>query len=322
MENSVFYAIIYVDMKKQRIVVALGGNALGKTAEEQSQIVKKTVRPLVDLVEGGSQVLITHGNGPQVGMINLAFESASEETMPFPECGAMSQGYIGYHLQSALQAEIQRRGLSVPVATVITQVLVDPDDPAFADPTKPIGFFYDAETAKKISAEKDWVMKEDSGRGWRRHVASPLPLEIVELETIKVLAEAGQIVITVGGGGIPVVSRGDEYEGVAAVIDKDFASAKLAETINADLLIILTTVDNIALHYGMPQQEELYDVDTETIKEYIKAGHFAAGSMLPKVMAGLHFVESGAGRQALITSLANAKSGLAGEGGTRIYCRS
>ncbi len=300
-------------------MVALGGNALGQTASEQSRIVKATIRPLIDLIEDGNQLLLTHGNGPQVGMINLAFER-SGEMMPFPECGAMSQGYIGYHLQNALQAEILRRKLSIPVATVVTQVRVDSDDPAFNDPTKPIGSFYDPNTAEVIAREKGWVMKEDAGRGWRRHVPSPLPQEIIEIETIRTLIEAGQLVIAAGGGGIPVIADGSELKGVAAVIDKDYASAKLAELVSADLLIILTAVDHVSLNYGQPDQKDLHNVSVEEIKEYIKAGHFAAGSMLPKVNASLSFVESGSGREALITSLANASDGVKGKNGTRIYC--
>lgn len=300
-------------------MVALGGNALGQTASEQSRIVKATIRPLIDLIEDGNQLLLTHGNGPQVGMINLAFER-SGEMMPFPECGAMSQGYIGYHLQNALQAEILRRKLSIPVATVVTQVRVDSDDPAFNDPTKPIGSFYDPETAEVIAREKGWVMKEDAGRGWRRHVPSPLPQEIIEIETIRTLIEAGQLVIAAGGGGIPVIADGSELKGVAAVIDKDYASAKLAKLVSADLLIILTAVDHVSLNYGQPDQKDLHNVSVEEIKEYIKAGHFAAGSMLPKVNASLSFVESGSGREALITSLANASDGVKGKNGTRIYC--
>jgi carbamate kinase len=306
-------------MGNHRIVVALGGNALGQTASEQSRIVKATIRPLIDLIEDGNQLLLTHGNGPQVGMINLAFER-SGEMMPFPECGAMSQGYIGYHLQNALQAEILRRKLSIPVATVVTQVRVDSDDPAFNDPTKPIGSFYDPNTAEVIAREKGWVMKEDAGRGWRRHVPSPLPQEIIEIETIRTLIEAGQLVIAAGGGGIPVIADGSELKGVAAVIDKDYASAKLAELVSADLLIILTAVDHVSLNYGQPDQKDLHNVSVEEIKEYIKAGHFAAGSMLPKVNASLSFVESGSGREALITSLANASDGVKGKNGTRIYC--
>ncbi len=306
-------------MKNHRIVVALGGNALGQTASEQSQIVKTTVRPLIDLIEDGNQLLLTHGNGPQVGMINLAFEK-SGDNIPFPECGAMSQGYIGYHLQNALQTEILRRKLAVPVATVITQVRVDPDDSAFEDPTKPIGSFYSSETAREIAGETGWVMKEDAGRGWRRHVPSPLPQEIVEIETVKTLVEAGQLVIAAGGGGIPVIADEGGLEGVAAVIDKDFASAKLAELISADLLIILTAVDYVSINYGKPEQKNLHHVSVDEIREYIKAGHFAPGSMLPKVNACLSFVESGPGREAIITSLANASEGVSGKSGTRIHC--
>ena len=306
-------------MKNHCIVVALGGNALGQTASEQSRIVKTTVRPLIDLIEDGNQLLLTHGNGPQVGMINLAFEK-SGDNIPFPECGAMSQGYIGYHLQNALQTEILRRKLSVPVATIVTQVRVDPDDPAFEDPTKPIGSFYSAEAAQQIARETGWAMKEDSGRGCRRHVPSPLPQEIVEIETINTLIEAGQLVIAAGGGGIPVIAEEGGLKGVPAVIDKDFASAKLAELVSADLLIILTAVDYVSISFGKPEQEDLHHVSVDEIKEYIKAGHFAPGSMLPKVNASLSFVESGSNREAIITSLSNAQEGVRGKSGTRIYC--
>ncbi len=306
-------------MGKHRIVIALGGNALGRNTVEQTQIVKETVRPLIDLVADGNHIILTHGNGPQVGMINLAFEK-SGENMPFPECGAMSQGYIGYHLQNALYTEIKRRKLPNSVVSVVTQVVVAKDDPAFNDPTKPIGSFYDEGTAVRLAEEKNWVMKEDAGRGWRRHVPSPLPVEIVEAEAIKHLLDAGQIVIAAGGGGIPVVAQADELNGVAAVIDKDFAAAKLAELIEADLLIILTAVENVSLNYNTAKQEDLKNVTAKEMREYIKAGHFASGSMLPKVEASLLFVESGPQRQAIITSLAHAKDAIKGQGGTRIYC--
>ncbi|MGI6157401.1 MAG: carbamate kinase [Saccharofermentanales bacterium] len=305
-------------MKQQRIVVALGGNALGKTALEQRELVRKTAVPIVDLIEEGHQVVIAHGNGPQVGMINLAFSHGDVPPMPFPECGAMSQGYIGYHLQNAIREELLKRGLKKPVATVITQVEVDKDDPAFLDPTKPIGSFYTKEEADRIAETSGYVMKEDAGRGYRRVVASPKPVSVIEDRTVQALLEAGQVVITVGGGGIPVIREGDHLEGVAAVIDKDFASELLAEMIDADVLIILTAVEKIALNFGKPNEQWLDDVHVDEMKQYMTEGHFAPGSMLPKVEASVAFAESGEGRTALVTSLEHANDGIAGKTGTRI----
>ncbi|MFA5585966.1 MAG: carbamate kinase [Saccharofermentanales bacterium] len=303
---------------KKRIVVALGGNALGNTAEEQRQLVRQTAVPIVDLIQEGHELVIAHGNGPQVGMINLAFDSGTVPAMPFPECGAMSQGYIGYHLQNALREELLSRGMDLPVATVVTQVVVDPDDPAFSNPTKPIGSFYKQEEAERISQETGFVMKEDAGRGYRRVVPSPKPVAVVEERTVNALIREGQIVITVGGGGIPVVRQGDHLEGVAAVIDKDFASEVLAEIVDADYLIILTAVEQVALNYGKPDEKWLDRVSVAEMEQYMQEGHFAPGSMLPKVEASVAFAKSGKGRTALITSLESARDGIAGKTGTHI----
>lgn len=306
-----------------KIVVALGGNALGKTPEEQLRLVKNTAQPIVDLIEKGNEVIIAHGNGPQVGMINLAMETASKSEantpeMPFPECGAMSQGYIGYHLQNAIREELMNRGLNTPVATIVTQVIVDKDDQAFVNPTKPIGAFYTEEEAKRLQEEKGYNMKEDAGRGWRRVVPSPIPVDVAEKETVKTLVNNGHIVITVGGGGIPVVAEGNSLIGVPAVIDKDFASEKIAEILEADYFVVLTAVEKVAINFGTPEQKELDKMSVEEAYKYIEEGHFAPGSMLPKVKAALKFAESKPGRQAIIASLDKAKDALNGESGTII----
>lgn len=308
---------------KDKIVVALGGNALGNTPEEQLELVKQTAKPIVDLIEDGHEVILAHGNGPQVGMINLAMSTAANSEaktpeMPFPECGAMSQGYIGFHLQNAIREELLNRGLDIPVATVITQVIVNPDDPAFKNPTKPIGAFYTEEQANMLKDAKGYHMKEDAGRGYRRVVPSPLPIDVAEKETVKALVKEGHVVITVGGGGIPVIVEGNKLIGVPAVIDKDFASEKLAEIIDADYLIILTAVEKVAIRYGKPDVEWLSELSVEKANQYIAEGHFAPGSMLPKVQAALKFAESKKGRKALITSLEKAKEGIAGLTGTLI----
>lgn len=306
-----------------RIVVALGGNALGKSPEEQLQLVKDTARPIVDLIQKGNEVIIAHGNGPQVGMINLAMETASKSEantpeMPFPECGAMSQGYIGYHLQNAIREELMNRNMNVPVATVITQVVVDKDDKAFKNPTKPIGAFYTKEEADKLASEKGYIMKEDAGRGFRRVVPSPIPVDVAEKETVETLVKNGHVVITVGGGGIPVVAEGNSLVGVPAVIDKDFASEKIAEILDADYLIILTAVEKVAINFGKPDQKELSELTLDDTKKYIEEGHFAPGSMLPKVQAAMKFAESKEGRKSLITSLEKAADGIEGKTGTVI----
>lgn len=257
-------------MNKDKIVVALGGNALGNSAEEQKELVKQTAVPIVDLIEAGHQVILAHGNGPQVGMINNAFSAGVTPGMPFPECGAMSQGYIGYHLQNAIREELRNRGLEHPVATIVTQVVVDENDPAFNDPSKPIGAFLSKEEADEVAKEKGYTMKEDAGRGYRRVVPSPKPIDVAELDTIKTLVDAGQIVITVGGGGIPVVVKDNRLEGVAAVIDKDFASGVLAEKLDADFLIILTAVEKAAINFGKENEKWLGDISVDEMEDYIK----------------------------------------------------
>ncbi len=308
---------------KDKIVVALGGNALGKTPTEQLDLVKSTAKPIVDLIQDGHEVILAHGNGPQVGMINLAMLTASNSEaatpeMPFPECGAMSQGYIGYHLQNAIREELLNRDMKVPVATVVTQVIVDKDDQAFTNPTKPIGSFYSKEEADKLAADKGYIMVEDAGRGYRRVVASPLPVDVAEKETVKTLVDNGHVVITVGGGGIPVIKEGNKLVGVPAVIDKDFASSKVAEILDADYLIILTAVEKVAINFGKPEEKWLSELSIDDCNKYIDEGHFAPGSMLPKVKAAMKFAESKSGRRSLITSLEKAAEGIAGKTGTLI----
>ena len=278
-----------------RIVIALGGNALGNTAKEQLELVTQTAKAIVDLIEQGNEVVIAHGNGPQVGMINLAMSTAAEAgaikaDMPFPECGAMSQGYIGYHLQNAIGNELASRGVNKEVATIVTQVLVDENDPAFQNPTKPIGAFYDKETADRIAAEKGYTMVEDAGRGYRQVVPSPKPVDVIEKNMVNSLISSGYVVITVGGGGIPVVRKDGKLYGTPAVIDKDFASAKLAELVHADALVILTAVDRVAINWGKPNQESLEKMTVAEAEKYCEEGHFAPGSMLPKVKAAISFV--------------------------------
>lgn len=306
----------------KRIVLALGGNALGNNLPEQMQAVKTTARAVVDLIAEGHDVIITHGNGPQVGMIHLAFEAASKTDpqlplLPMSVCVALSQGYIGYDLQNALREELLSRGIHKPVATVITQVTVDAGDPAFADPTKPIGSFFTKQEAAVLQAQ-GVAMKEDAGRGYRRVVASPKPVDIVEKPSVISLIDAGQVVITVGGGGIPVIREGNHLRGVSAVIDKDWASARLAEQIDADLLIILTAVEKVAINFGKPEQQWLDKLSVSDAHQLIAQNHFAKGSMLPKVEAALAFAQSKPGRQSLITLLEKAREGIAGETGTLI----
>lgn len=308
-----------------KIVIALGGNALGNTPYEQLCLVTETAKPIVDLIAEGNEVIIAHGNGPQVGMINLGMATAAEagaikSDMPFPECGAMSQGYIGFHLQNAIGNELADRGIAKDVATVVTQVLVDEADPAFQKPTKPVGAFYDKETAERIAAEKGFTMVEDAGRGYRRVVPSPKPVDVIETNTVKALVQSGTVVITVGGGGIPVVRKEGKLIGTPAVIDKDFASAKLAELLDADILVILTAVEKVAINFGKPEQENLSELTPELARQYIAEGQFAPGSMLPKVEAAVSFAESKPGRKALITLLEKAQDGIAGKTGTVIHC--
>ena len=305
-----------------RIVIALGGNALGKTPEEQLNLVKKTSKTIVDLVEEGHDIVITHGNGPQVGMINLAMSYSSENggntpIMPFAECGAMSQGYIGYHLQQAIENELKNRSINKECVTVITQVEVDKNDKAFQNPTKPIGMFYTEKEAKEQEKEHGYIMKEDAGRGYRRVIASPIPKKIVELETIRELINSNKIVITCGGGGIPVIDSKAGYQGVDAVIDKDNSSARLAIDLQADMLMILTAVDKVCINYNKPNQQELTELSLDDAKKYIKEEQFVKGSMLPKIEACLKFVDE-TGNKALITSLLGAKEALKGQGGTLI----
>ena len=311
-------------MGKKRIVIALGGNALGKNLPEQYLAVQETSRAIADLIEAGNEVIISHGNGPQVGMINNAMAAYSKTEpshpaiTPLSVCVAMSQAYIGYDLQNALKEELLNRGIKKNVATVITQVRVDENDPAFEHPTKPIGQFMTKEEADAAVASSGIQVMEDAGRGYRRVVASPKPAEIIEIDTVKDLLEAGEVVIASGGGGIPVIRRGNHLKGVGAVIDKDFASCLLAQQLNADFLIILTAVEKVALRFGTPEETWLNDISVEEAKQYMEEGHFAPGSMLPKVQAAVEFAESGEGRTALITLLQKAKDGVNGATGTRI----
>ncbi|HHQ6630974.1 TPA: carbamate kinase [Serratia fonticola] len=306
----------------KKIVLALGGNALGEGLEEQMQAVKTTARAIVDLIEHGHQVVVTHGNGPQVGMINLAFEAAAKSEahtpmLPMSVCVALSQGYIGYDLQNALREELLDRNIVKPVATLITQVIVNGSDPAFLNPTKPIGSFFTKVEASQLT-KNGYNMVEDAGRGYRRVVASPKPIDIVEKETVRAMMEAGQVVITVGGGGIPVIREGNHLRGASAVIDKDWASAKLAEMIDADMLIILTAVEKVAINFGKPNEQWLEQLSIADAQRFIEEGHFAKGSMLPKVEAAVAFAESKPGRQALITVLSKAQQGIEGKTGTVI----
>lgn len=306
-----------------KIVIALGGNALGHTPKEQQQLVKQSVKPIVDFIQAGHDVIVAHGNGPQVGMINLAFEEARKinkyiPELGFAECSAMSQGYIGYHLQNALREELKKRGIKKSVATILTQVIVDKNDSAFKNPTKPIGNFYTRQEAEKRSEESTYIFVEDAGRGYRRVVASPKPIDIAEIDIISSLVENAHLVISVGGGGIPVYKEENQLIGIDAVIDKDFASAKLAEKVDADYLIILTAVDQVAINFGKENEKGLSQLDIKTIDRYIKEGHFAPGSMLPKIQAAREFALSKKGRRALITSLSKASLGIRGETGTLI----
>ncbi len=302
-----------------KVVVALGGNALGNSVSEQEEILATTVVPIVDLIADGHDLVLAHGNGPQVGMIKLAMDTAEKvlrkEGVPITECGAMSQGYIGYHLQRALRDELSRRGIEKEVVTIVTEVLVDSEDPAFKSPKKPIGSFYSKEEADKLIAEGYPVM-EDAGRGYRVVVASPLPQKIVQLKTIENLINAGELVITVGGGGIPVAIEDGKTVGKLAVIDKDFASAKLADQIGADLLMILTAVEKAAINFGKPNQEDISEMTYDEAQQYIDSGEFAPGSMLPKIRAAMEFVKNNPDKRALITSLDKAKEGFRGETGT------
>lgn len=310
--------------KKKRIVIALGGNALGNTLPEQMEAVKITAKAIVDLIQEGCEVIVAHGNGPQVGMINNAMTAFAKDdpkqpNVPLSVCVAMSQAYIGYDLQNAIREELYNRNVhDIPVATMITQVRVDENDPAFQNPTKPIGQFMTLEEAQKVEKEYGYVVKEDAGRGYRRMVASPRPAEIIEIDAIRSLVESGQLVIACGGGGIPVIRRGNHLKGAGAVIDKDFASELLAEELDADFLIILTAVEKAAINFGKPDQKWLADINVEEAEKYIGEGHFAPGSMLPKVQAAVRFASSKKGRTSLITLLEKASDGINGKTGTRI----
>lgn len=307
-----------------KILIALGGNALGNTPQEQLQLVQGSAKPIVDLIEQGHDVIIAHGNGPQVGAINSAFENGAKEhanipSMPFAECGAMSQGYIGYHLQNAIREELLSRSVDKSVATIVSQVVVDKNDPAFQNPTKPIGSFYTKEEAEKRMAETEDTYVEDSGRGYRRVIPSPAPIKVVEKDIIEDLVNAGRIVIAAGGGGIPVVEN-ENYglAGVEAVIDKDSASKCLADELDADFLFILTAVEKIAINFGKPNQQDLDTLSIEEAEKLIEQEHFAPGSMLPKVQAAIKFVSGKEGRRSIITSLEKAKDAVLGKTGTII----
>ena len=309
----------------EKIVVALGGNALqsGKaepTAEAQLKVVRNTCERIADISDMGYEVAVVHGNGPQVGRILLASETAKDVTpaMPFDVCGAMSQGYIGYHLQQALKYALNKRNKNIPVVTLATQMIVEPDDPGFKNPTKPIGPFYTEEEAKALQEEKGYTMKEDAGRGWRRVVASPIPRKIVEIDAVKKLWDS-TIVITCGGGGIPVIENADgSLEGTAAVIDKDFAAELLAEQVDADVLMILTEVEKVAINFNKPDQENLSNMNLADAARYCAEGQFAPGSMLPKVQAAMKFVRAYPSKKAIITSLDKAIDALNGKTGTVI----
>lgn len=306
-----------------KIVIALGGNALqtkhsAPTAEAQLEVVKQTCEYIADLSASGYELAIVHGNGPQVGRILLASETAKDvvPAMPFDVCGAMSQGYIGYHIQQSLRYALARRNLNTPVVSLVTQVAVEASDPAFQNPTKPIGAFYTKEEADELTAAKGYIMKEDAGRGYRRVVASPLPRKIVEIDEVKRLWN-DTIVVTCGGGGVPVVENADgTLTGVAAVIDKDYAAELLAEQVDADVLMILTEVEKVAINWGKPSQENLSHLSLTDAARYVEEGHFAPGSMLPKVQACMKFVRSNPEKKAIITSLDKAIAALNGETGT------
>ena len=309
----------------EKIVIALGGNALqsGKseaTAKAQLEVVKQTCEYIADISLKGYEMGLVHGNGPQVGRILLASETAKDVTpaMPFDVCGAMSQGYIGYHLQQGMRLALEKRGKKTPVLTVVTQMVVDKNDPGFTNPTKPIGPFYSEEEAKALQTEKGYSMKEDAGRGWRRVVASPIPEEIVEIDAVKTLWDTS-IVISCGGGGIPVVKNDDgSLEGVAAVIDKDFAAELLAESVDADILMILTEVEKVAINFNKPDQQDLSTLTVAEAEKHKADGQFAPGSMLPKVEAAMKFVKAFPEKKAIITSLDKAVEALEGKTGTVI----
>ena len=309
-----------------RIVIALGGNALGKTPGEQLSLLSNVAKIIVELIKDGNEIVLTHGNGPQVGQIALAMEYASNgeaetPSMPFPECGSMSQGYIGYHMQQSILNELDRQGVKKECVSLITQVLVDSNDSAFQNPTKPIGMFYSKDKAMEIEKEKHYVFTEDAGRGYRRVVPSPIPKKIIEKDSITSLLDNGTIVIAVGGGGIPVINSGNGLKGVEAVIDKDRSGALLAREINADIFLILTAVDKVCLNYNTDNEIMLDSLTKEEAEKYIDEGQFAKGSMLPKVEACLDFIGESTSRKAIISSLSKAKEAIDGKTGTVIKRR-
>ncbi|MGH4117790.1 carbamate kinase [Clostridium sp.] len=311
-----------------KIVLALGGNALqsdpkDKSPKAQLKTCKQTAKSIVDLIEEGHRVSIVHGNGPQVGQIVAAIEDAQKVDdgnvlFPFDVCGAFSQGYIGYHLQNAIGEELRNRSIDKTVGTIVTQVVVDKDDEGFQNPTKPIGSFYTKLEAEKLEKEHGYIMKEDAGRGYRRVVASPKPIDVIEKDLIKELVDMGNIIISCGGGGIPVIREGGTYKGVAAVIDKDFAAEKLAEILDADVLLILTGVDRVCVNYNKANQKELKQITLDELNSYISEGQFAPGSMLPKVEACKKFIMGNKDKTAIIASLSKAKQALQGMSGTKI----
>ena len=307
-----------------KIVVALGGNALGNTPEEQKELVKNTSESIADLVEQKHEVVVVHGNGPQVGMIQSAFEDANQGNgktplMPLPECGAMSQGYIGYHLQNGIKNALLKRNIYRDVATVVTQTVVDGNDKAFENPTKPIGSFMEREEAETLQKKTGLPIVEDSGRGYRFVVASPKPVDILEKNSIRNLLENDTVVVAAGGGGIPVIHKDAGYKGVPAVIDKDSSSATLAQLLGADVFVILTAVERVAINFGKSNQKDLEKMSTTEAKEYIEEGQFAPGSMLPKVEAAIDFVSGKDDAQAIIASLEDAAHAIKGEKGTVVY---
>ena len=305
-----------------RMVIALGGNALGNTPIEQLKLVRETAKQIVKIIKRGNEVVIVHGNGPQVGTIFNAFANVdpttTDDDMPFAECGAMSQGYIGYHLQQAISDEMKKKHINKKCVTIVTQVLVDKKDKAFKNPTKPVGIFYTKAQADKIAKEKGYTFVEDAGRGYRRVVPSPKPVNILEEKVVDTLLKSGSVVITCGGGGIPVVEHIDGYKGVDAVIDKDFAACKLASLIKADMLMILTAVSKVCIGFNTKNQIELSSMTVSEAKEYIKNGEFAKGSMLPKVEACIDFVENNPKKYALIADLSEVLAALKGQTGTKI----
>ena len=304
-------------------VIALGGNALGNTPQEQLELVQNTAKHIVDMIQDGTNVVVSHGNGPQVGMINNAFAYAAANDdktpdMPFPEAGAMSQGYIGYQLSQAILNDLKSRDIMRSTACIVTQTVVDEDDPAFQNPTKPVGAFMDEETAKAKADAMGITVKEDAGRGWRQVVASPAPVRIVEFDAIKDLVDDGYLVVSTGGGGVPVIEEDGGYRGVPAVIDKDRSSAKLAADFKADMLVILTAVPKVAINFNTPDQQDLDVLTVAEAAQYIEEGQFASGSMLPKVEACIAYLQAYPEGKAIITSLENAAEAIEGESGTLI----